>query len=190
MTTLNQAITILNNIASAHYQIKSFGKGSVQEFATSGTTDYPAMWVDYEASRIQGREFIQVLRVYIADRLIKGKKNELDVLSDVQQVCMDVIAQLNSGIYTFKIVSDSITLFPFSEPRFDDEDAGYYFDITLKMSFDFNRCQIPFNSTITNPSIEPGGGAGGTIYVYLDSVLVSTTASSDLDAETVNILWT
>lgn len=34
-----------------------------------------------------------------------------------------------------------------------------------------------------------GGSAAGTIYVYLDGVLQSTTASSDLDAETVNITW-
>jgi len=32
-----------------------------------------------------------------------------------------------------------------------------------------------------------GGGAGGTINVYLDGVLNSTTVSSDLDAEIVNI---
>jgi hypothetical protein len=34
------------------------------------------------------------------------------------------------------------------------------------------------------------GGAGGTINVYLDGVLQSSTSSTDLDAETVNILWT
>lgn len=34
------------------------------------------------------------------------------------------------------------------------------------------------------------GSSGGTINVYLDGVLQSSTASSDLDAETVNILWT
>ncbi len=89
MVTLNQVIKNLNSIADAHYQIKSFGSGDVQEFATSGVTNYPAMWVGYENSRVEGRAYVHVLRVYIADRLIKGKKNELDVLSDVQQVCLD-----------------------------------------------------------------------------------------------------
>ena len=45
MITLNQVIKNLNNIASAHYQINSFGNGNVTEFATSGTTNYPHGWV-------------------------------------------------------------------------------------------------------------------------------------------------
>ena len=192
MVTLNQVIKNLNSIADAHYQIKSFGSGAVQEFATSGVTNYPAMWVDYESPRVEGRAYVHVLRVYIADRLIKGKKNELDVLSDVQQVCLDIIAQAqNSAIYGWKLVSDSVTLNLFSEPRFDDEDAGYYFDLSLKVPFDYDRCQIPFSSAITNGSQYPASGsASGTINVYIDSVLVSTTNSTDLNSEIVNITWT
>ena len=156
MITLNQIIKNLNNIANAHYQINSFGNGSVIEFATSGITNYPAMWVDYEPPQLQGNAFQNVLRIYIMDRLIKGKKNELELFSDIQQICLDIIAQLNSTIYGWKLVSDNITLNPFSEPRFDDEDAGYYFDVTLKVPFTFDRCQIPFDSSITNPSVASG----------------------------------
>lgn len=192
MVTLNQVITNLSNIASAHYQLKSFGNGSIQEFATSGTTNYPAMWVDYEPSQVQGRSYLHVLRIYVCDRLIKGKKNELDVFSDTQQICLDILAQVQSNIYGWKLVSDSIALSPFSEPRFDDEDAGYYFDLTLKVPFDYDRCQIPFTTAITNPSQYPSntGSAAGTINVYIDGVLQSSTSSTDLDNETVNILWT
>lgn len=189
MVTLNQVVRNLNNIATAHYQIKSFGEGSVQDFATSGVTDYPAMWVDYEPVSLRERNFYQVVRIYVADRLMKGKRNQLEVLSDVQQICLDIIAQCKSTIYGWVLESSSITLNVFTEPRFDDEDAGYYFDLTLKLPFDFNRCQIPFNSTITNNDINPVGGAG-TINVYLDGVLQSTTESSNLDSEIVNILWT
>ena len=192
MVTLNQVIKNLSSIASAHYQIKSFGNGSIQEFATSGVTNYPAMWVDYESSRVEGRAYVHVVRVYVADRLIKGKKNELDVLSDVQQVCLDIIAQAqNSAIYGWKLISDSVTLTLFSEPRFDDEDAGYYFDLVLKVPFDYDRCQIPFSAAITNGSQYPSGGStSGTINVYIDGVLVSSTNSNDLNAEIVNITWT
>jgi hypothetical protein len=35
-----------------------------------------------------------------------------------------------------------------------------------------------------------GGSAGGTINVYLDGILQSTTTSTNLDSETVNVLWT
>jgi len=150
MITLNQTIKNLNNIANAHYQINSFGNGSVVEFATSGITNYPAMWVDYEAPQVQGNAYVYVLRIFIMDRLIKGKTNELELFSDIQQICLDIISQLNSTIYGWKLITDNITLSPFSEPRFDDEDAGYYFDVQLKQPFKYDTCQIPFDSTITN----------------------------------------
>jgi len=109
MVTLNQVIKNLNNIANAHYQISSFGNGSIQEFATSGTTNYPAMWVDYEPSQIQGNAYLHAIRIYVADRLIKGKKNELELFSDIQQICLDIIAQVSSPIYGWKLLSDNIS---------------------------------------------------------------------------------
>ena len=112
MITLNQVIKNLNNIANAHYQINSFGNGSVVEFATSGITNYPAMWVDYEPSQIQGNAYLHVLKIYIMDRLIKGKRNEQELYSDIQQICLDIIAQLNSSIYGWKLVNDNFTLTP------------------------------------------------------------------------------
>lgn len=59
------------------------------------------------------------------------------------------------------------------------------------MDFIFN---VPVNPVsfvfdIPNTTIG-GGGTAGIVNVYLDSILQSTTASSDLDAEIVNILWT
>lgn len=189
MVTLNQVIKNLNNIADAHYQINSFGNGNVQEFATSGTTNYPAMWVDFENSQVQGRSYLHVVRIYVADRLIKGKKNETEVLSDVQQICLDILAQAQSKVYGWVLISDNITLNYFSEPRFDDEDAGYWFDLTLKVPFEYNRCQIP--STDINVSQYPSTSSGsGTINIYVDGVLVSSTSSNNLNAEIVNIIWT
>jgi hypothetical protein len=60
------------------------------------------------------------------------------------------------------------------------------------MTFVFN---IPsptatFVFSVPNVTYTSGGSSGGTVNVYLDGVLQSSTASSDLDAEIVNILWT
>lgn len=156
MKTLNQIVLSLNQIANAHYQIKSFGSGNVQDFATSGTTLYPAMWVEtLDTASVTGGSFQATVTVYLADRLIKGDKNELEVLSDLQQVALDIIAQyMNTSIYGFKLITDNITLNPFRASRLDDEDAGYYFDLTFKQAYTYNSCQIPFNSTITNTSVE------------------------------------
>jgi hypothetical protein len=49
---------------------------------------------------------------------------------------------------------------------------------------------VSFVYNIANSTIGGGGSAGGTIYVYVNGVLQSTTVSSDLNAEIVNILWT
>lgn len=151
MKTLNQAIAALKQIADADDQINSFGCGSIQEFATSGVTNYPAMWVDYEPQYIQNNNLFYVFRIYLADRLMKGKKNEQEVFSDMLQVCTDIVAQMSSNIYGWKLDTSNIVFTPFSDPKFDDEDAGYYFDLIIKQAFTYDRCSIPFNSSITNP---------------------------------------
>jgi hypothetical protein len=60
------------------------------------------------------------------------------------------------------------------------------------MDFVFTIPSAPatFVFDVANITIGGGGDAGGTINVYLDGVLQSSTSSTDLDAETVNILWT
>ncbi len=44
---------------------------------------------------------------------------------------------------------------------------------------------VSFVYNIANSTI--GGGAGGTIYVYVNGVLNQTISSTDLNAETINI---
>lgn len=151
MKTQNQIIKALNDFANAHHQIKSFGSGSIQDFATSGTTNYSAMWVDYEPATVQDRNVYIGLRIYICDRLLKGKRNEREVLSDVLSICLDTVAQMSSNIYGWKLDTSNVSMIPFSDPKHDDEVAGYYFDLSFKQAFDYNRCQIPLSSEITNP---------------------------------------
>lgn len=69
-----------------------------------------------------------------------------------------------------------------------------YSDLCDALPIEFGYVTVTDNGTTTQVlcggSYTCVGGAGGTINVYLDGVLQSSTASSDLDAETVNILWT
>jgi hypothetical protein len=175
MITLNQVIKNLNNIASAHYQINSFGNGNVTEFATSGTTNYPAMWVDYQPAQVQGGAYLHVVTIYISDRMLKGNLNELEVLSDMQQVCLDVIAQCRSNIYGWSLVSDSVTLNPFYHTRFDDETAGYFFDLTLRIPFTYDRCQIPFSGSLSSAQF---GGTCEPVTILNQNNEIITTISS------------
>ena len=55
------------------------------------------------------------------------------------------------------------------------------------MPYVANRCVIPTTDVTITTGASSTTGAGGTIRVYVDGSLVSSTTSTDLDAETVNI---
>ena len=161
MLTLNQTVKLLNNFANAHRQINTFGSGEISDFATSGVTTYPVMWVDYEDPIISLNSegsgiFRNVLRVYLADRLLKGQGNLQEVLSDMQQVGIDLFAHLQSQTYLSmqQTILEPLdyTFNLFSGSFHDDEIAGYYIDVTLKSAYTSDRCQIPYDgSTIPTP---------------------------------------
>ena len=69
-----------------------------------------------------------------------------------------------------------------------------YSDLCDALPIEFGYVTVTDNGTTTQVlcggNYTCSGSAGGTINVYLDGVLQSSTASSDLDAEIVNILWT
>lgn len=152
MLSLNQINKGLSNFASAHGQVNYYGSGQVFDFATSGTTTYPAMWTDIEPSNLSGGVFITSVRVYFLDRLLKGGTNLFEVMSDMQLVALDLIAHLKSNYYYPQtqsiIITDSISLNPVFESFHDDEIAGWYMDLEFKSEFQENRCQIPFNTSI------------------------------------------
>ena len=145
MRSLNQIVSILNSFATAHQQVNSFGSGQLEDFATSGVTEYPAMWVDFEPSTVDEQTFQNVFRVYIADRQDKGQFNLNKVLSDTQLISLDLLAYLKDPItYYNMVLQNGITITPFFESKFDDELVGVYFDVVLQMAWQEDRCQIPF----------------------------------------------
>lgn len=156
MLSLNQITKLLSNFANAHRMVNSYGEGMVQDFATSGTTNYPAMWVDFENPTISintdGGVFKNVVRVYLGDRLLKGQGNLTDVLSDTQRTLIDLLAYCQNQTYLSQtqtiLEQTNYTFNAFFEQFSDDEIAGYYVDLTFKSSYDSNSCQIPFDSSI------------------------------------------
>lgn len=51
----------------------------------------------------------------------------------------------------------------------------------------FSPFQTPIGFIFAIPNVTIGGGLGGTVNVYLDGVLNQSIASSDLDAEDIEI---
>lgn len=151
--TLNQIIKEIDNFATNHLQVNSFGVGRIWDFATSGDTKYPALWVDYADVSINNvygsgsSTETTPVRVYISDRLQKGAFNEQEVLSDIRETFFDLIAYISNDAFEWTIGS-SVTLTRFGEEFQNDEIAGYYCEIQFTQSFLKDRCAIPY---ITNP---------------------------------------
>jgi hypothetical protein len=194
MQTVNQILSQFLDIASAHRQINSFGFGEIQDYATSGTTNYPAMWVDIGDCSIGGNEDEQSLytqqsyTIWIIDRLQKGKGNLEDVFSDTQQIVLDVIAQLNKSGYEF-VVDIGNQLTPIFDKFHDDELAGFSFNLVIKQNYDRDRCAIPFAyQPIPNTEQNPGSGTTvNTTYVPSTRTLTINGVTYDLSQ---NRSWT
>lgn len=189
--TLNQVVQQIQQIQEGHLQINSWGFGDIWEINTSGDINYPLMWLVHEGVDINGSMQNFKFNLIFCDIVKGGEVNENDVLSDQLEIAKDVISQLKHTGYQWDFIGNNIVLDAFTE-RFTDSVAGYSFSFGLELPFDSNRCSIPTtNINITQGgSASTGGSTAGTIYVYLNGVLQSTTPSSNLNAEIVNILWT
>jgi hypothetical protein len=147
--TLNQIVSEFKEIADQHRQINNFTVGTIEDFATSGTTNYPAWWVSYQSNGFEDRRENFSFSFWIVDRVKKDRSNLIEVHSDMKQIAMDIIAQLNDSAYKWAI-DKNISLSAIYEPFHEDEIAGWTFDVTISQAFTKDVCQIPF---IQSPTI-------------------------------------
>ena len=143
--TLNQLIQKLNDFATAHQQIHSFGFGDLWEIEASGAKNGAVMWANVVNGSvdISGKQATIDFRICFMDLVKKDESNENEVLSDMYLVALDMIAYLNNNPNwdNFTIANNS-TMTPFTE-RFDSEWSGWIVDITLQNRFVSDYCQIP-----------------------------------------------
>lgn len=130
-------------IAQNHKEINSFGWGDIWEIATSGTIDYPLMWVQLEPATIADKVQTMNFKVILMDLVANGELNEDDVLNDMLEVGKDLIALLNdSTVYGWNVETGNVE--PFTE-RFNDSVSGWVIDIALRLPFAYDRCVVPTN---------------------------------------------
>ncbi len=147
--TLNQIVSEFKEIADQHRQINNFTVGTIEDFATSGTTNYPAWWVSYQSNGFEDRRENFSFSFWVVDRVKKDRSNLIEVHSDMKQIAMDIIAQLNDSAYKWAI-DKNISLSAIYEPFHEDEIAGWTFDVTISQAFTKDVCQIPF---IQSPTV-------------------------------------
>jgi hypothetical protein len=146
--TLNQVKAALQRIATAHHQINSFYWGPAYDFATSGTTNYPAMLVDVLPGTINQSTIDVNLIIHICDKERPGVTNEDDIQSDCLQIAKDIMAELKHPDWTWDVAEKgrvNYELFQFTEK---DILAGVIFKPTIIINDVDDDCQIP-ESTIT-----------------------------------------
>ncbi len=186
--TLNQIVGEFQEIANQHRQINNFTVGTLEDFATSGTTNYPAWWVGYNSNAFASRTEDFTFTFWLVDRVKKDRSNLIEIHSDMKQVAMDIIAQLNDSGYSWR-VSESVNLSAIYEPFHEDEIAGWTFDFTISQPFTKDVCQIPFISPIAIGRSQSGYNPNTplTYYVPVTRTLTIDGVTYDLSA---NRSWT
>lgn len=147
--TLNQVVATINNLATAHKQIKSVYFGDLADYLSRGTENvYPSLYYDLTGGSVQERGVTLNFSLYFFDRMLPEDTNETEVLSDMLEVCQDIIAQLRYNNWEFdEGLTATLTFFTEDTPELL---AGVRADITLELPFIANRCQVP--TTFIYPS--------------------------------------
>lgn len=142
--TLNQIVTTITNLGNAHQQIKSVYFGDLVDYLSRGTENlYPSLYFDLTGGSIQERSLVLNFSLYFFDRVLHEETNETEVLSDMLEVCQDIIAQLRSQSFEFdEGLSATLSFFTDDTP---DLLGGVRADITLDLPFLANRCVVPSN---------------------------------------------
>jgi len=145
--TQNQIIKAFSDFADGHLQINSFQFGYPFEFATSGDTIFPQLFVTPLDHRYSNKTFEFNYRLIFADIVGKGERNRDDVLSDQLEIAKDAIAQFSHPDYPFLLDMSNVRLEDFfetfSESNSGIDVSGYMAEILIKVPFDNNRCFIP-----------------------------------------------
>ena len=149
-------MSAIEQIATNHRQINSYGTGDLYDIVTSGDTSYPLMYTIMENSQIGNKVEALTFTIIIMDIVKGGRVNEDDVASDTLEIVKDIIAQLHHPSYSWDFENDLVTVEPFTE-RFTDSVTGYSFKVTLLLPFAYDRCAMPYTPTsiISNSTVAP-----------------------------------
>lgn len=141
--TLNQLKSKLESLANNHLQIKSYGWGDSWEFEASGGVYGGTMWVIPRGFNIESKAIVYSFNILFMDLVDKDEANETEVLSDQTLICMDILSKLDEEAESddFTIIKTNSAQY-FTE-RFDNEWAGVYIDLGIRVNYLRDNCNIP-----------------------------------------------
>lgn len=178
MMTLNQKVEIFEQFSFKH---KSLGKnqsrnnfyfGDNWEVGASGNIQYPLMWVSkLPTTPDKSGMIIHKFQVDISDKVNLDESNELHVLSDTEQICLQLISYIESIADSQEIlinVGNVTDITDYTEKR-DDQVSGNYFTIEIKSHQEQTTCNLPiFDGTIFKGNyVYTGGTVSGNFVVEI-----------------------
>jgi hypothetical protein len=170
--TLNQIVSQITNLATAHEQIAESGVGDFAEWQAKERS-YPILWVFHESTAVSQMEIAFSIRLICADRVIVGEEgddtqgHEQEVISDTLLVLLDFLAYFQQNHSQPYDVVTSATIDPFTE-RLNDRLAGNSVTIQIRQPFDWNKCQIPQTGAAIPPTVD-----GLTLYNFCDPAVIA-----------------
>jgi hypothetical protein len=159
MYTLNEILTIIENQAAAHLQVKQYGQGDAWEINPK-ELDYLVLWAIEESVVLNERTLTYNIRLLAMDRVLPGEENEQEVMSDTIQVLLDFVAYFRQLHTTDLSIQTSVSFEPFTE-RFDDKVSGHACVLSITQPYDYNKCQIPQTTNTIPPTVD-----GITLYDF------------------------
>ena len=148
--TLNQIINRIGTLVLAHKQIRRFKTGLAGDFFADHTAKYPAACLQYTVGNISTDQHVltvnfRLILVDLVNVSADTKTNENDVISDMLSVILDLVAEINNGVYDDWRINASNSIEAIIEGE-NDLHAGWVIDFSLRTIFSQNRCQIPTNA--------------------------------------------
>jgi hypothetical protein len=146
MLSLNQLVQLFEDKKNNHAQLSSgtFYFGDPWEFGNNSTITYPFMGVVLNNSNLNGVTLTTSFQIFFCDLVNKDESNEDNVLSNLQQVALDIYSQIKYDLenYYDSQINGSATLNDFTE-RFDDEVSGWEVTLNVEQFYDHSTCNLP-----------------------------------------------
>jgi hypothetical protein len=142
MITREQIKIFLQNIASSHYNIHTFGWGDVPDLLARENVIYPYMMVTPVPSTFEDGYINYGYLVSIADRIREGNQNEVEVDSDTFNIMMQVITQIDNLLYNDVDLVKGQTITPFMEAH-RHRVSGHFSELQIRVKYNYDACAIP-----------------------------------------------
>lgn len=190
--TLNQIMSMLEEIANQHRQINEFFQGDFLDAISRDAAQYKLMVASLQPGGM-GAGYVRVnIVITICDKYNHSEYRQVnEVHSDCLLICNDIKTTLNQYVWTeFADVTTEIATDPFIN-RGQDMVAGWTMLIGLNVFDDENWCAIPYDDY----DFENGtpGATGDNCdpiteyHLYVDGVLEETFFQATTENNTINI---